>query len=51
MLQNAKVLEGPQPELTGKILETLAAWRFQPVIRGNQKVDVNVLLGFKIDTR
>lgn len=51
LLQNAKVLEGPQPEMTGKVLETLAAWRFRPVIRGNQKVDVNVLLGFKIDTR
>jgi hypothetical protein len=51
MLQNAKVIEGPQPEMTSKVLETLAAWRFSPVIRGNQKVDVNVLLGFKIDTR
>ena len=51
MLRNPKVLEGPQPEMTTKVLETLAAWRFSPVVRGNQKVDVNVLLGFKIDTR
>jgi hypothetical protein len=34
-----------------KVLRALEKWRFRPVLRGDQPVEVDVLLGFSMDTR
>jgi hypothetical protein len=34
-----------------KIVAALATWKFTPAFRGNDPVEVNVILGFNIDTR
>jgi len=36
---------------TAKVIVALASWKFIPAQRGNDPVEVNVLLGFNIDTR
>jgi len=36
---------------TSKVVTALTAWKFTPAFRGNDPVEVNVLLGFNIDTR
>ena len=34
-----------------KVIASASAWKFTPAMRGNQPVEVSVLLGFNIDTR
>jgi hypothetical protein len=36
---------------TAKVVSALHFWKFTPAFRGNDPVEVNVLLGFNIDTR
>jgi hypothetical protein len=36
---------------TAKVVAALHAWKFTPAYRGNDPVEVSVLLGFNIDTR
>jgi hypothetical protein len=50
-LKNVQVLERGGPEMTNKILASLPNWKFRPVLRSNQPVEVNAILGFNIDTR
>lgn len=50
-LRNPKVLEHTSNELTAKVLTALANWKFSPVLRGQQPIDVDAILGFDIDTR
>lgn len=51
LLRNPQVLEPGGSELTTKVLAALPNWKFRPVFRGNQPVEVNAILGFNIDTR
>jgi hypothetical protein len=37
--------------MTAKVMTALPGWKFSPVLRGNQPVEVNAILGFDIDTR
>ena len=50
-LRNLQVLEPGSGEMTTKVLAALTSWKFRPVFRGNQPVEVNAILGFDIDTR
>jgi hypothetical protein len=50
-LRNLQVLEPGGREMTTKVLAALNSWKFRPVFRGEQPVEVNAILGFNIDTR
>jgi hypothetical protein len=50
-LRNLQVLEPGGREMTTKVLAALNGWKFRPVFRGDQPVEVNAILGFDIDTR
>jgi hypothetical protein len=49
ILRDMKVLEGPA--LTPREVAVLESWRFRPVLRGNDPIDVDAVVGFNIDTR
>jgi hypothetical protein len=51
LLRNPKVLEPASHDLTTKVLAALNSWKFRPVFRGNQPVEVTAILGFGVDTR
>ncbi|HXM22921.1 MAG TPA: hypothetical protein VN948_16800 [Terriglobales bacterium] len=51
LLRNPQVLEPGGSEMTTKVLAALTSWKFRPVFRGDQPVEVNAILGFDIDTR
>jgi hypothetical protein len=51
LLKNLKVLEPGAADTTSKILAALQRWKFRPAFRGNEPVEVNVILGFGVDTR
>jgi hypothetical protein len=51
LLRNPKVLEPGGSEMTTKVLAALPSWKFRPVFRGDQPIEVNAILGFDIDTR
>jgi hypothetical protein len=50
-LKDLQVLEPGAAETTSKILVALHSWKFRPAFRGNEPVEVTVILGFGIDTR
>jgi hypothetical protein len=50
-LRNLQVLDGGGSAMTSKVLAALTSWKFRPVFRGDQPVEVNAILGFDIDTR
>ena len=50
-LKDLKVLEPGAAEATSKLLAALPNWKFRPAFRGNDPVEINVILGFGIDTR
>jgi hypothetical protein len=50
-LRNLQVLDGGGSAMTSKVLTALTNWKFRPVFRGEQPVEVNAILGFDIDTR
>ena len=50
LLRNAQVIEGSQ-ENTNQVLAALSSWKFRPVFRGDQPIEVTAILGFHIDTR
>ena len=50
-LRNMQVLDGGGSAMTSKILAALTNWKFRPVFRGDQPIEVNAILGFDIDTR
>ncbi|HEV7219644.1 MAG TPA: hypothetical protein VGN39_12280 [Terriglobales bacterium] len=51
LLKTPRVLQANSSELSEKVLAALASWKFRPVFRGNQPVEVNAILGFDIDTQ
>jgi hypothetical protein len=50
MLRRPKVLEPATAVMTSKVLSALNSWKFRPVLRGNEPIEVNAILGFNIDT-
>jgi hypothetical protein len=50
-LRNLQVLESGPADLTTKVLAALPNWKFRPVMRGDQPIEVTAILGFDIDTR
>ncbi|HEX8815519.1 MAG TPA: hypothetical protein VF753_08460 [Terriglobales bacterium] len=51
VIKDARVLEGSESGLSAKVLASLPNWKFRPVFRGDQAIDVDAILGFAIDTR
>jgi hypothetical protein len=50
-LRNMQVLDGGGAAMTSKVLAALTTWKFRPVFRGEEPIEVNAILGFNIDTR
>ncbi len=50
LLRRAQVLEPATAVMTSKVLTALNSWKFRPVLRGNEPIEVNAILGFNIDT-
>ena len=50
MVKNPHVLETGTAVMTAKVLAALNNWKFRPVFRGNEPIEVNAILGFNIDT-
>ena len=50
LLKRPQVLEPGPAVMTSKVLAALNSWKFRPVLRGEQPVEVNAILGFNIDT-
>ena len=51
VLRDFHQIEADPGAPTNKVVAALATWKFIPALRGNDPVEVNVLLGFNIDTR
>jgi hypothetical protein len=49
-LRRPQVLEPATAVMTSKVLTALNGWKFSPVLRGNEPIEVNAILGFNIDT-
>lgn len=49
-LSNLRVLEPGPATMTAKVLAAMRGWKFQPVMRNNQPIEVTAILGFAIDT-
>lgn len=50
LLRRAQVLEPATAVMTSKVLTALNSWKFRPVLRGSEPIEVNAILGFNIDT-
>ncbi len=50
LLRRPHVLEPGSAVMTSKVLTALNSWKFRPVLRGNEPIEVNAILGFNIDT-
>jgi hypothetical protein len=50
-LRNMQVLDGGGAAMTSRVLAALTSWKFRPVFRGDEPIEVNAILGFNIDTR
>jgi len=50
LVRRPKVLEPASAVMTSKVLAALNGWKFRPVLRGNEPIEVNAILGFNIDT-
>jgi hypothetical protein len=51
MLRKPQVIESVNKEMSAKVVAALSAWKFRPVFRGEQPIEVDAILGFDIDTR
>jgi hypothetical protein len=51
VLKDLKVLEPGAAETTSKLLVALPNWKFRPAFHGDEPVEVNVIIGFGVDTR
>ncbi len=50
LIKNPKVLETGTAQFTADMLASIGRWKFSPAMRGQQPVEVNIILGFGIDT-
>jgi len=51
VLRDFQKIEADPGAPTDKVVAALYSWKFTPAFRGNDPVEVSVLLGFNIDTR
>jgi hypothetical protein len=51
MLKSLRILESDAEADNDRILAAIDKWRFRPVLRNNQPVEVDAILGFNVDTR
>jgi hypothetical protein len=51
VLKDIRVTEPGAAETTSKVLVALRNWKFRPAFHGSEPVEVNVMLGFGVDTR
>jgi len=51
IIRNPSVVRSEAAEFQSKILAALPDWKFTPAFRGNEAVEVNVILGFGVDTK
>jgi hypothetical protein len=49
-LKEVKILDGAAGATSQAMREALETWRFRPAYRGDSPIEVNVLLGFGVDT-
>jgi hypothetical protein len=49
-LKNVRILESARQDVTDKVIAAIQRWRFRPVLRGDDPIDVDVILGFNVDT-
>lgn len=49
-LKNVRILESAREDVTEKVIAAIQRWRFRPVLRGEDPIDVDVILGFNVDT-
>jgi hypothetical protein len=50
LLRRPRVLEPASAVMTSKVLAALISWKFSPALRGDQPIEVSVILGFNINT-
>lgn len=50
LLRRPRVLEPASAVMTSKVLAALNNWKFSPVLRGAQPIEVSVIIGFNINT-
>ncbi len=50
LLRRPHVLEPASAVMTSKVLAALNNWKFSPALRGDQPIEVSVILGFNINT-
>ncbi len=50
LLRRPRVLEPASALMTSKVLTALNSWKFSPVLRGTEPVEVSVIIGFNINT-
>jgi len=50
LLRRPRVVEPASAIMTSKVLAALNTWKFSPALRGEQPIEVSVILGFNIDT-
>ena len=50
MLRRPRVLEPASALMTSKVLAALNTWKFSPALRGDQPIEVSVIIGFNINT-
>jgi hypothetical protein len=51
LVRNPRVLEPASHDLTTRVLAALSSWKFRPVFRGSEAIEVTAILGFGVDTR
>ena len=50
LLRRPRVLEPASAVMTSKVLAALNTWKFSPALRGDQPIEVSVIIGFNINT-
>ncbi|HWR37098.1 MAG TPA: hypothetical protein VN622_14640 [Clostridia bacterium] len=50
-LRNIRVIESRGTEATQRMLTAIESWRFRPVLRRGEAIEVDAILGLEIDTR
>ena len=50
LLRTPRVLEPASAVMTSKVLAALNSWKFSPALRGDQPIEVSVIIGFNINT-
>ncbi len=51
VLKHWRVLQSDSHDFSTKVLSALPDWRFSPALRGEESVEVNVILGLGVDTK